>query len=116
VLSNAYKYSPGGGPVTVTLMYLWDTGKRRARISVQDQGIGMAPEVCARVFERFYRVDTSGRLPGTGLGMSIVKEIFDLHGGSVHVVSTMGIGTTIHLDLPLAEGPAPAAIAKPPAP
>ena len=46
----------------------------------------------------------------------IRTAIFDLHGGSVHVVSTMGIGTTIHLDLPLAEGPAPAAIAKPPAP
>jgi signal transduction histidine kinase len=100
VLSNAYKYSPGGGPVTVTLLYQRDAAACKARISVQDRGLGMAPDACARIFERFYRVDGSGHLPGTGLGMSIVKEIVELHGGAVHVVSALGIGTTVHLDLP----------------
>ena len=103
VLSNAYKYSPGGGPVTVTLLYQRDAAACKARISVQDRGLGMAPDACARIFERFYRVDGSGHLPGTGLGMSIVKEIVELHGGSVHVVSALGTGTTVHLDLPASQ-------------
>jgi signal transduction histidine kinase len=51
----------------------------------------------ARVFERFYRADVSGNIPGTGLGMSIVKEIIELHGGEVEFASTIGVGTTVTL-------------------
>jgi signal transduction histidine kinase len=53
-----------------------------------------------RVCERFYRADTSGKIPGTGLGMSIVKEIIELHGGEVQISSLAGTGTTVTLWLP----------------
>ena len=71
-------------------------------LEVQDHGIGMTAEQVARVCERFYRADTSGQIPGTGLGMSIVKEIIDLHGGDVEVRSQPGVGTTVCLWLPAA--------------
>jgi signal transduction histidine kinase len=63
----------------------------------------MTPEQLARVFERFYRADTSGKIPGTGLGMSIVQEIVSLHGGKVSVASTAGLGTTVTIWLPTAD-------------
>ena len=70
-------------------------------LRVTDQGIGMTAEQQARVFERFYRADTSGHIPGTGLGMSLVKEIVELHGGRVEVCSQAGSGTAVTLWLPL---------------
>jgi signal transduction histidine kinase len=63
--------------------------------------MGMTPEQLARVCERFYRADTSGAVPGTGLGMSIVKEIVELHNGYVDIVSQHGTGTTVTLWLPV---------------
>ena len=62
-------------------------------IRVTDQGIGMTPEQLSRVFERFYRADPSGNIPGTGLGMSLVKEIMTLMGGEVELRSEPGQGT-----------------------
>jgi PAS domain-containing protein len=73
-----------------------------------DQGIGMSPEQLAGVFERFYRADPSGNIPGTGLGMSLVKEIVELQGGRVEVLSQLGSGTTVTLWLPLAAATAEA--------
>jgi signal transduction histidine kinase len=64
--------------------------------------MGMTDDQLSRVFERFYRADTAGTIPGTGLGMSIVKEIIDLHGGRVEVHSKPGEGTTVTLWLPRA--------------
>jgi signal transduction histidine kinase len=69
-------------------------------IHVTDQGIGMTPAQLSRVCERFYRADSSGSIPGTGLGMSIVKEVIELHGGRVNVISTIGQGTRVSLCLP----------------
>jgi PAS domain S-box-containing protein len=99
VLSNAYKYSPGSNAVQVRCVR--DASSRRAGIEIRDHGMGMTPEQLARLFERFYRADTSGHIPGTGLGMSIVKEIVELHGGEVGVTSAPGEGTTVTLWLPL---------------
>jgi PAS domain S-box-containing protein len=102
VLSNAYKYSPDGGEVSIR--YRRDStvsGLPRIGIEVQDRGIGMTSEQLARVCERFYRADTSGQIPGTGLGMSIVKEIVELHGGEVQLASEPGRGTTVTLWLPV---------------
>jgi len=101
VLSNAYKYSPDGSGVEISLVK--DNGTRDVNyigIRVTDHGIGMTPEQLARVFDRFYRADTSGSVPGTGLGMSIVKEIVELHHGYCEVVSEYGSGTTVTLWLP----------------
>ena len=71
----------------------------QACIRVNDQGIGMTDTQVARVDQRFYRADTSGKIPGTGLGMSIVKEIVNLHGGKLELSSKLGKGTTVTLCL-----------------
>lgn len=101
VLSNAYKYSPGGGDITLGLEHREHSGHQQCGICVRDHGIGMSPEHLQRVFERFFRADTSGNIPGTGLGMTIVKEIIELHGGQVQVESVLGQGTTVTLWLPV---------------
>jgi PAS domain S-box-containing protein len=102
VISNAYKYSPGGGTVDIDLTTLSgnDDLPSRVGIRITDHGIGMTPEQLAQVCERFYRADTSGKIPGTGLGMSIVKEIVELHGGDLEITSKVGAGTTVTLWLP----------------
>jgi len=100
VLSNAYKYSPQGGEVSVSVCYREAGTGPQIGISVRDQGIGMTPEQCARAFERFFRADASGNIPGTGLGLSLVKEIVSLHQGEVELESEMGVGTCITLWLP----------------
>jgi signal transduction histidine kinase len=103
ILSNAYKYSPDGGAVCLSLEREdGSDGAARVGLRVRDHGIGLTPEQSARVCERFYRADDSGKIPGTGLGMSIVKEIIELHGGTVAVDSKPGAGTTVTLWLPLA--------------
>jgi len=103
LLSNAYKYSPGGGEVSVRLLYeVEDAGASALRhpvIEVRDAGMGMSPEQLARVCERFYRADASGKVPGTGLGMAIVKEIIELHGGTLHISSEPGRGTCVRCSL-----------------
>lgn len=100
ILSNAYKYSPAGGSVRITYRMEHSEGLPRVGIQVQDQGIGMTTEQLSRVCERFYRADASGKIPGTGLGMSIVKEIVELHGGEVEITSQPGVGTRVTLWLP----------------
>jgi signal transduction histidine kinase len=102
VLSNAYKYSPDGGAVRLRVLERSDPELPLAGIEVRDEGMGMTPQQLARVSERFYRADTSGNIPGTGLGMSIVKEIVELLGGRLALASTPGRGTTVTLWLPAA--------------
>ena len=101
VLSNAYKYSPAGSPVGVEFVQSVP-GTPLVGIRITDQGIGMTPQQLGRVFERFYRADASGKIPGTGLGMSIVHEIVVLHGGEVNIDSKFGAGTTVTIWLPAA--------------
>lgn len=97
LLTNAYKYSPAGGPVQVQL----SLQQGEAVLAVRDHGMGMSPDQVARVCERFYRADTSGNIAGTGLGMSIVKEIVQLHGGRLVINSSPGQGSTVSVWLPL---------------
>jgi len=101
-LSNAYKYSRAGGGVQITLVGQGApsadaNAQQQVGIRITDQGLGMTPDQTARVYERFYRADASGSIPGTGLGMSIVKEIVELHGGTVQIESRLGQGTTVTL-------------------
>jgi PAS domain S-box-containing protein len=100
VLSNAYKYSPNGGEVG--LRWVEADGGAMLGLQISDAGIGMTPQQLVRVSERFYRADASGNIPGTGLGMSIVKEIVELLGGRLALDSEFGRGTTVTLWLPLA--------------
>jgi PAS domain S-box-containing protein len=102
IISNAYKYSPGGGEVRVSLQVQEADGRARAGLEIQDPGIGMNAEQLGRVCERFYRADASGKIPGTGLGMSIVKEIVELLDGELDLLSHPGAGTTVTVWLPMA--------------
>jgi len=100
LLSNALRYGEPGTPVTVTAR----PEGPMVRLSIADEGEGIAPEHIARVTERFYRVDTSRSrsLGGTGLGLSIVKHIVERHRGRLNIDSALGRGTTIHVLLPVA--------------
>jgi signal transduction histidine kinase len=102
VLGNAVKYSPQGGTIHLRTRTGQLRGTPAVGLEIADPGIGMTPEQVARVCERFYRADPSGNIPGTGLGMSLVKEIVELQGGRVDVASQVGQGTTVTLWLPLA--------------
>jgi two-component system, OmpR family, phosphate regulon sensor histidine kinase PhoR len=101
LLDNAVNYSPEGGKITVT------AAKRDAQIvlSVADEGVGISPDDLPRIFERFYRADKarSRELGSTGLGLSIVKHIAQLHGGDVRAESDLGKGTTVHVAFPAAQ-------------
>jgi two-component system phosphate regulon sensor histidine kinase PhoR len=100
LLTNALRYGEPGTPVTVTAA----AEGAMVRLSVSDQGEGIAPQHVARVTERFYRVDTSRSrsLGGTGLGLSIVKHIVERHRGRLSIDSKLGRGTTVHVLLPVA--------------
>jgi len=102
LLANAFKYSPKGGDVRLSVRCEAWEGADYAVIDVQDQGIGMTQEQLDRAFERFYRADASGNIPGTGLGLSLVKEIAELHKGRAVLNSEFGAGTTASLWVPLA--------------
>ena len=102
LLSNAYKYSPAGGDVILRLVQ--DETGGRVGVAVVDHGIGMTAAQLARVGERFYRADESGTVLGTGLGMSLVREIVQLHGGAIELQSAPGRGTTATLWLPALQG------------
>lgn len=99
-LTNAYKFSAADGMVKMRL-YLPESAEPEMAIEIQDHGIGMSPEQLARIFEKFYRADPSGHVPGTGLGMVLVKDILEAHGGRVFVESALNAGTTVTLILPM---------------
>lgn len=101
LISNAYKYSPQGSTVGIRYLRADEDGTPMIGVEVSDHGIGMTSEQAARVFERFYRADSSGKVPGTGLGMSIVREIVGLHHGRVDLESAPGIGTRVTIWLPV---------------
>lgn len=105
-LSNAIKFSPDEG--TVTLQAGLDDehagrGVANLRLSVKDEGVGIAPEDHARVFEKFLQVDASATREhgGTGLGLTISKELAQLLGGTIELDSTPGQGATFTLVIPL---------------
>jgi signal transduction histidine kinase len=102
VLTNAFKYSPNGGEIVLTTLFDQSNGYGEVGIRVSDRGLGMSPEQVSRVFERFYRSDPSGPIRGTGLGMSLVKEIVELQDGHVQIQSELGVGTAVTLWFPIA--------------
>lgn len=98
VLANAYRYSGAtSGDVEVAIRERGDALCRQVGIAVRDRGIGMTPEQVKRIFDRFYRVNAHDGAAGTGLGMTIVKEIVERMGGEVTVDSAIGEGTTVTL-------------------
>lgn len=105
LLENAIRYTEPRGHITVTLRSYDDQdGKSWAILNVADDGVGIPLAEQQRIFERFYRVDKarSRETGGTGLGLSIVRHVAERHGGSVKVQSTVGVGSTFTVRLPLA--------------
>ena len=96
LLSNAIKYSPQGGEVKVSLEFLSD----RVQIKISDRGIGIPPDYLNQLFEPFNRGQNVRRIPGTGLGLLIVKKFVDLHRGQINLSSELNIGTTVVVTLP----------------
>ncbi len=98
LLSNAFKYSPKGGPVRVEARF----AKGAYLICVEDKGLGMTREQAQKAFDKFYRVDSSNTaVGGTGLGLSIAKYIVEAHCGRIWLESRKGRGTSVWFSLPL---------------
>ena len=97
LLDNAIKYSPQGGEVLAHL----SVSDGLAMLSVRDEGIGIAAEDMSRLFVRFSRLAPYGDVPGTGLGLYLVRELARLHGGDIVAVSMPGKGSEFTLSLPL---------------
>ena len=104
LVSNALKFTPAGGSVEVRVRCVGE----RAVIEVADTGMGMSAPEQERLFERFYRTESSSTqaTPGTGLGLWITKTIVEAHGGGIRVDSATGQGTRFRIELPLAKAPA----------
>ncbi|MBD0254434.1 MAG: tetratricopeptide repeat protein [Cytophagales bacterium] len=104
LLSNAFKFTPAGGTIALEVA---PEGRGRVKVSVQDSGPGIPPEQLDAVFNRFYQGQThyaDGH--GTGIGLALVKELVDLHGGQVYAESAPSPGTRFVVVLPLAAPPA----------
>ena len=95
LLANASKYSPEESMIRLVV----HPNSSLVRISVEDQGPGIAPEQQAGLFERFYRVRTDSDAPGVGLGLAIAKGIVEAHGGSIGIDSQVGSGTRVWFTL-----------------
>lgn len=96
LLTNALKFSPSGGQVTLTT----DSSNGLARLDVADQGPGIPEQELPHIFERFWRGSAGRRAAGSGIGLAVVAELVRAHAGQVHVVSEPGHGTRFTVLLP----------------
>ena len=96
LLDNALRFTPENGSIQITL----SEHNADVEVAVSDNGCGIAPEHLPRVFDRFYRAESSRGSDGAGLGLALVKSIVDLHGGSARIQSEVGRGTTVTLSFP----------------
>jgi two-component system heavy metal sensor histidine kinase CusS len=90
LVDNALRFTPDGGTIQISIT----VKAAHSEVTVSDNGCGIAPEHLPRVFDRFYRVDSSRSSDGAGLGLALVKSIVDLHGGSAKIESEANRGTT----------------------
>ncbi|NEO33856.1 MAG: PAS domain S-box protein [Symploca sp. SIO3C6] len=97
LLSNAIKYSPEGGTIEFELI----CNSQSATFRIQDNGIGIPPEDLGQLFESFKRASNVTNIPGTGMGLAIVKQCVDLHRGTIAVDSELGVGSTFTVTMPL---------------
>jgi signal transduction histidine kinase len=101
LITNAIKYGPGK-PIEIAV----ETDGEIARLVVRDEGIGIAPEMQAHIFDAFKRAAPERPAGGLGLGLYIVRRLVEAHGGAIRVESQEGVGSTFTVDLPLSIGAA----------
>jgi hypothetical protein len=101
LINNALKFTPAGGSIRVGVQ----SNAKHVILQVKDTGIGIAPDQQKRIFDRFYQVNGSSkrRYGGVGLGLALVKEIAEAHGGAVTVESQENEGSTFTVTLPVLE-------------
>ncbi|NUU07649.1 HAMP domain-containing sensor histidine kinase [Leifsonia sp. C5G2] len=106
LMGNALRYTPEGSPIEIAVQI--DHRNERATLEVRDHGEGIPPQMREKIFQRFWRADTSRarETGGSGLGLAIVSSIVAAHNGTVEVVDTEGGGATFRVSLPLAGSPA----------
>jgi NtrC-family two-component system sensor histidine kinase KinB len=98
LLENALKYSPDGGPITITAT----TRNGSVAVSVTDKGVGLQPGDAERVFSRYFRASGTGKVGGVGLGLYIVRRLVEAQGGTVLAFGAPGEGATFEFTLPVA--------------
>jgi signal transduction histidine kinase/DNA-binding response OmpR family regulator/ligand-binding sensor domain-containing protein len=105
LLSNAFKFTPQNGKISLMLVEEKSEFAGNAVITISDTGIGIPENKLEHIFDRFYQADNSStkQFEGTGLGLSIVKELIELHGGSITVTSKVNSGTRFSIYLPIEE-------------
>ena len=98
LVGNALKYTPEGGRVAITV----EVSPKQVLVSVADTGIGISPEDAERIFERFYRAKDPrvAKITGTGLGLTLAREVVRMHGGDITVESQIDQGSTFTMTLP----------------
>jgi signal transduction histidine kinase len=100
LLQNAVKYSPYGGLIVMEI----EQNDSHVQVHICDHGIGIPSHAIPQLFQRFYRADNvlAQQISGIGVGLFVVKEIIDLHGGQIDIDSVEGQGSTFTVTLPLA--------------
>jgi signal transduction histidine kinase len=101
LVSNAVKYSPEGGQIDVIGRVDGD----HIEVAVHDSGLGIPADELPQLFERFFRARTSTGIVGTGIGLHLVKQLVEMHGGTIGVNSIEGEGSTFIVTVPLGAGP-----------
>ena len=96
IIQNAIKFSPDSSDIEVRVFR-----EGNAIVEIQDHGCGMSEEAQTRIFDKFYQADKSRKQEGVGLGLSLVKRIVDMLGGTVSVQSQEGEGSTFRVELPV---------------
>jgi signal transduction histidine kinase/DNA-binding response OmpR family regulator len=105
LLSNAFKFTPAGGKITLALQAIRQDETQQIHIIISDTGIGIASEALPHIFDRFFQADSSitRAFGGTGIGLSYVKELVTLHGGSISVESQPEKGASFLVTLPVVQ-------------
>jgi signal transduction histidine kinase/ligand-binding sensor domain-containing protein/DNA-binding response OmpR family regulator len=101
ILSNAFKFTPPNGQIDIELQAPTDTSKQ-LKIQIKDTGIGIPQKYIESIFDPYYQLASSNKKRGgTGLGLSLVKDIIDLHHGEIHIESSPGVGVLFTITLPM---------------
>lgn len=101
LLSNACKYTANGGDIKLIVDSYWESENHHLRIQVVDTGEGIAPADLENVFKRFYTINKGDESESNGIGLSLTKDLVELHHGTINVESELGKGSTFTVDLPI---------------